>query len=287
MTMISGGRFRILRRLSVAANHAILWIAVLWAVIPMLWIVVASLQTNDRLFQYPPNWWPAFYWGNFESVLTRTQVPRQMLNSALISAATAVLTVATGALAAYPLGRIKFKLRNYLLFAVLGTQMIPGLSNIIPLYIMIQNIGGVDNPAWLVVVYTAGALPLAIWMLTGFYQSVPSELEEAAMIDGCTPFAAFWRVILPLVAPGIAAMVILTFANTWNEFVIALTLITSSELKTFQLGLYDFLSTDAQTFLRYGNLHAAAVLGLIPTLIAYMVVQRQLISGITAGAVKG
>lgn len=270
-----------------ALNHGILWVAVLWAVIPMLWIVVASLQPNERLFQYPPNWLPEFFMGNFIGVLTRTQVPRQMLNSALISGATAILTVAAGALAAYPLGRIRFPLRNVLLFAVLGTQMIPGLSNIIPLYIMIQGVGGIDNPLWLAVIYTAGALPLAIWMLTGFYQSVPAELEEAAMIDGCTPFQAFWRVVLPLVAPGIAAMVILTFANTWNEFVIVLTMITSSELKTFQLGLYDFLSTDAQTFLRYGNLHAAAVLGLIPTLIAYLVVQRQLISGITAGAVKG
>lgn len=287
MTSALPRRVPLSRMLRMTANHVVLWVAVAWAVIPMLWIVVASLQTNERLFQYPPNWLPEFFTGNFESVLTRTQVPRQMLNSALVSSATAILTVAVGALAAYPLGRIRFRLRNGLLFFVLGTQMIPGLSNIIPLYIMIQGLGGVNNPFWLVVVYAAGALPLAIWMLTGFYQAVPSELEEAAMIDGCTPFAAFWRVVLPLVTPGIAAMLILTFANTWNEFVIALTLITSSELKTFQLGLYDFLSTDAQTFLRYGNLHAAAVLGLIPTLVAYLVVQRQLISGITAGAVKG
>jgi ABC-type glycerol-3-phosphate transport system permease component len=267
--------------------HGVLIVATVLAMLPMLWIIVAAFQPNERLFQYPPNWLPSWYTENFSSVLARTHLPKWLLNSAVVAVATAVMTALLGALAAYAFARFEFRLRTALLFAVLATQMIPGLTNIIPLYIMIQAVGSTDTLFWLVVTYTAGALPLAIWMLTSFFQSIPRELEEAALIDGCTLFGAFWRVVLPLVLPGLAAVSILVFVIAWNEFVIALTFISSSELKTYQLGLYDFLTTDAQIFLRYGHLHAAAAIGLVPTLIGYLLVQRYFISGLTAGAVKG
>ena len=197
------------------------------------------------------------------------------------------MTALLGALAAYAFARFEFRLRTALLFAVLATQMIPGLTNIIPLYIMIQTVR-FDRHALLADRdLHRGALPLAIWMLTSFFRSIPRELEEATLIDGCTLFGAFWHVVLPLVLPGLAAVAILVFVIAWNEFVIALTFISSSELKTYQLGLYDFLTTDAQVFLRYGHLHTAAAIGLVPTLIGYLLVQRYFISGLTAGAVKG
>jgi multiple sugar transport system permease protein len=267
--------------------HAILMIAVLFAMIPMLWIIVAAFQPNERLFQYPPNWLPGPYFENFTSVLTRTKLPQWLLNSSVVAVTTALATALTGAMAAYAFARFQFRWRSALLFAVLATQMIPGLTNIIPLYIMIQSVGATDSLGWLIVTYSAGALPLAIWMLTSFFQAIPRELEEAALMDGCTLLGAFWRVVLPLMLPGLAAVAILVFVMAWNEFVIALTFISTSSLKTYQLGLYDFLTTDAQIFLRYGYLHAAAAIGLVPTFIGYMLVQRYFISGLTAGAVKG
>jgi ABC-type glycerol-3-phosphate transport system permease component len=267
--------------------HTVLMIAVVFAMIPMLWIIVAAFQPNERLFQYPPNWLPGPYFDNFTSVLTRTKLPQWLLNSAVVAVTTALATALTGAMAAYAFARFQFRWRSGLLFAVLATQMIPGLTNIIPLYIMIQSVGATDNLGWLIVTYSAGALPLAIWMLTSFFQSIPRELEEAALMDGCTLLGAFWRVVLPLMLPGLAAVAILVFVMAWNEFVIALTFISTSSLKTYQLGLYDFLTTDAQIFLRYGYLHAAAAIGLVPTFIGYMLVQRYFISGLTAGAVKG
>lgn len=275
---------RILEKITL---HSLLLLATALAIIPMLWIVVASFQPNERLFQYPPNWIPSFYLDNFSWVLTKTGMPQWLLNSTLVAVVTAIATAILGALAAYAFARFQFRFRHVLLFGVLATQMIPGLTNIIPLYIMLQSIGGTDSLAWLMVMYTAGALPLAIWMLTSFFRAIPQELEEAALIDGCTTLQAFYRVILPLVLPGLAAVAILVFVIAWNEFVIALTFISSSSLKTYQLGLYDFLATDAQVFLRYGNLHAAAALGLVPTFIGYMLVQRYFIAGLTAGAVKG
>jgi multiple sugar transport system permease protein len=267
--------------------HAILITAVLLALIPMLWIIVAAFQPNERLFQYPPNWLPSPYFENFTSVLTRTNLPLWLLNSSIVAVCTALLTALAGAMAAYAFARFQFRLRNALLLVVLATQMIPGLTNIIPLYIMIQSVSATDNLGWLIITYSAGALPLAVWMLTSFFGAIPRELEEAALMDGCTLMGAFWRVVMPLMLPGLAAVAILVFVIAWNEFVIALTFISTSSLKTYQLGLYDFLTTDAQIFLRYGYLHAAAAIGLVPTFLGYMLVQRYFISGLTAGAVKG
>lgn len=278
---------RLVHILEKVVVHMLLIIAVMFALIPMLWIIVAAFQPNERLFQYPPNWLPSPYFDNFTSVLTRTRLPSWLLNSSVVAITTALATALTGAMAAYAFARFQFGWRNALLFAVLATQMIPGLTNIIPLYIMIQSVGATDSLGWLIVTYSAGALPLAIWMLTSFFGAIPRELEEAALMDGCTLLGAFWRVVLPLMLPGLAAVAILVFVIAWNEFVIALTFISTSSLKTYQLGLFDFLTTDAQIFLRYGYLHAAAAIGLVPTFVGYMLVQRYFISGLTAGAVKG
>ncbi len=269
------------------ALHGFLWVATAFAIIPMLWIVVASLQPDDRLFQYPPQWIPqSLYLENFINVWTRTNLRFQMANSAVLAVTTAILVSFIGSLAAYTFARYRFRLHGVLLYSVLATQMIPGLTNIIPLYIFMQNVGLIDTRWALVITYTAINLPLGIWLLLGFFQSIPVEVEEAALMDGCTPMGTFLRIALPLVLPGLAAVSILTFVVAWNEFVIALTFISTSTLKTYQLGLYEFLTTDATVFSRYGNLHAAAVLGLIPTLIGYLFVQRYFITGITRGAIK-
>ncbi len=270
-----------------AVLHGILIAATFIAILPMWWIVATAFKPTDRMFRYPPSWMPNVYIDNFISVLTTTHLPRWLLNSTIVAVIAAMLTAFFGAMAAYAFARFQFRFRTALLLAVLATQMIPGLTNIIPLYLMISKVGITDTLLGLILVYSAGALPLAIWMLNSFFQAIPRELEEAAFIDGCTTLQAFRLVVLPLVLPGIAAIAILVFVIAWNEFVVALTFISSSELKTYQLGLYDFLTTDAQFFRRYGNLYAAAAIGLVPTFIGYMLVQRHFISGLTAGAVKG
>ncbi len=267
--------------------HAILIAATVIAILPMWWIVVTAFKPVDRMFRYPPSWMPSLYFQNFLSVLTTTHLPAWLLNSTIVAVAAALLTATLGTMAAYAFARFQFRFRSALLLAVLATQMIPGLTNVIPLYLMFSKLGATNTLGGLIVVYSAGAMPLAIWMLNSFFQAIPRELEEAAFIDGASTLQAFRHVILPLVVPGVAAIAILTFVIAWNEFVVALTFISSSELKTYQLGLYDFLTTDAQLFRRYGNIYAAAAIGLVPTFIGYMLVQRQFIAGLTAGAVKG
>jgi len=267
--------------------HAILIVATFIAILPMWWIVVTAFKPVDRMFRYPPSWLPDLYFRNFVAVLTTTHLPTWLVNSTIVAVSSALITAILGAMAAYAFARFQFRFREALLLGVLATQMIPGLTNIIPLYLMFSRLGATNSLGALIVVCSAGAMPLGIWMLNSFFQAIPRELEEAAFIDGCNTLQAFRHVILPLVLPGVAAIAILAFVIAWNEFVVALTFISSSELKTYQLGLYDFLTTDAQFFRRYGNIYASAVIGLIPTFIGYMLVQRQFIAGLTAGAVKG
>jgi len=274
------------RALVPALRHLILGLGVVFALLPMVWIGVASLQPPDRLYQYPPSWIPeTLFLDNFERVLT-TQLPAQMLNSTIIAGATSAIVVVTGSLAAYAFARFRFAFRDALFLTILATQMIPALTKIVPLYLMMQGLGGINTRWSLVLVYVGVSLPFAVWMLSGFFEGLPRDLEEASYIDGAGRVGTFFRIALPLALPGLAAVAILTFVQAWNEFVIALVLISLPELKTYQLGLFDFLSNATFDRSVVGLLNAGAVLGLVPTAIGYLLVQRYFIAGLTAGAVK-
>ena len=277
---------RLNRLLITSARHLFLMIGVLFALLPMLWVVAGALQPPERLYQYPPQWIPdTLYLDNFDDVL-ETKTPVQMLNSTLISAATAAVVVVAGSLAAYAFARFRFRFRDALFLSILATQMIPALTKIVPLYLMMQELGAVNTRWSLVLVYVGVSLPFGVWVLNGFFAGLPKEIEEAAYIDGATRVGVFFRIALPLALPGLAAVAILTFVTAWNDFVIALILVSSAELKTYQLGLYDFLTN--MTFQRdmLGLLNAASVLGVVPTAVAYLLVQRHFMAGLTAGAVK-
>ncbi len=274
------------RRLTMIVRHSLLLVGSAFALIPMVWVVVASLQPLSRLYQYPPSWLPSsLYLENFDSVLD-TGIPRQMLNSTIIAGATAVIVVITGSIAAYAFARFRFRFRDALFISVLATQMIPALTKIVPLYLMMQKIGGVNTRWSLVLVYVGVSLPFGIWVLTGYFAALPKEIEEAAFIDGAGRVGAFFRIALPLAWPGLAAVAILTFVTAWNDFVIALILVSSAGLKTYQLGLYDLLAQLTYQPELIGLLNAAAVLGVVPTAVAYLLVQRYFMAGLTTGAVK-
>ncbi|MGH2559655.1 MAG: carbohydrate ABC transporter permease [Thermomicrobiales bacterium] len=267
-------------------THFVLVVGVLFALLPILWIGAAALQPPARLYQYPPRWIPeTLYLENFSDVLD-TKIPVQMLNSTLVSGATAAVVVVAGSLAAYAFARFRFRFRDALFLSILATQMIPALTKIVPLYLMMQGVGGVNTRWSLVLVYVGVSLPFGVWILTGFFEGLPKEIEEAAYIDGASRVGAFFRIALPLALPGLAAVAILTFVAAWNDFVIALVLTSNPDLKTYQLGLYDFLTNLTFQQDQIGLLNAAAVLGVVPTVIAYLLVQRYFMAGLTAGAVK-
>lgn len=268
------------------SRHLFLILGALFALFPMVWIGVSAFQPPARLYQYPPQWIPdTIYLENFSRVL-KTQLPNQLLNSTIIAGATAAIVVLAGSLSAYAFARFKFRFRDALFLTILATQMIPALTKIVPLYLMIQSIGGTNTRWSLILVYVAVSLPFGIWVLNGFFGALPKEIEEASYLDGASKAGTFFRIALPLALPGMAAVAILTFVQAWNDFVLALVLVSSPDLKTYQLGLYDFLTQATFNRELIGLLMAASVLGVVPTAVAYLLVQRQFMSGLTAGAVK-
>jgi len=209
-----------------------------------------------------------------------------MSNSVIIASFTALGVVFASSFAAYAFARFKFPLRKTAFYGLLATQMMPALTNIIPLYMLLQVLKLLNTRTALIIVYTGVNLPLSIWIMTGFFQSLPIEVEEAAMIDGCNRFNIFTRIALPLALPGLAAVAILAFVMAWNEFVLALTFLSSQSLKPYQFGLYDIMVREMMQYQPHSLLNAAAVLGLIPSFIAYLFIQRGFMTGITRGAIK-
>ncbi|NPV53788.1 MAG: carbohydrate ABC transporter permease [Firmicutes bacterium] len=267
--------------------HVLLIIFCIYSILPILWVTVSSLKPESDLFQWPPRWLPkGLYLENFRLVLGQTDVTTTLVNSVIVSSISALTVMIAGALGAYAIGRLRFRGRDLILLAILATQMIPSLTNIVPIYLMLSKVRMIDTRTSLVLVYTGMNIPLSIWILIGFMQSIPRELEEAAMIDGCTRLSSFARVIIPLCLPGLAAVTILTFVIAWNEFVMALVLISSKELLTYQVGLYNFMLTQAGYFNQWAQLNAVAVLGLIPTFIGYLSVQKYFVAGLMRGAIK-
>jgi ABC-type glycerol-3-phosphate transport system permease component len=187
-------------------------------------------------------------------------------------------------LAAYASARFNFPGKNGILFLILCTIMIPGISILIPLYLMISRLGLHDTYLAVTLVHSAWRTPLVIWILKGFYEGIPVELDESAMIEGCSRLQAFYKIVMPLSRPGLAAAAILVFVYVWNDFVISMTMTSSDNMRLVQVGLYNFITA---TGIEWGRLMAGVLLALIPVLIAFFLVQKSLIQGLTSGAKKG
>jgi ABC-type glycerol-3-phosphate transport system permease component len=230
-----------------------------------LWINNPTLSNYVRLFQEYP-------------------FARFFLNSTIVSTFTTLIAVSFAAFAGYSISRFRFPGRMLVGILILATQMIPGIAILIPLYVLFNKLRLLDSYMGLVVSYNAFAIPFCTWMIKGFFDSIPSELEEAALIDGCTQWAAFWRIALPLSLPGLLATGIFAFILGWHEFIFAATFINSTELKTLTVGIASMKGIDV---IDWGLLNAGAVIVTIPLAVLFAIVQRYLVQGLTAGAVKG
>jgi ABC-type glycerol-3-phosphate transport system permease component len=194
----------------------------------------------------------------------------------------AVLTVAVHA--GYACARFDFRGKNLYLLLIIGTMMIPGVANIVPLYILGNLLGLLDTYLFLVLVYSVWMVPMIIWLMKGFFESIPSSLEQAAMVDGYSRWYAFYRIILPLSKPGLAAAAILVFVYVWNEFIMALTFTSSDQMRTVSVGLRYYVTSYG---IQWGELTAAVTLALLPVTVFFLILQRQFIAGMIAGAFKG
>ncbi|HHW13991.1 MAG TPA: carbohydrate ABC transporter permease [Firmicutes bacterium] len=256
-----------------------------FAVFPFLWMLTTSLKPNEEIFTRVPRLFPA-HWSfeHYLAVFQRGGFARYFANSAIVAVCTTLTSIAVGSLAAYALARFRFPLRSLFLVLILSVQMFPLVVLIIPLFIIMRNLGLLDHYLGLILAYVTFTLPFGVWMLKGFFDSIPASLEEAAMIDGCSRMGAFLRVILPVAAPGVAASSIYSFIGAWNEFMFAMTFINKEEMRTLPLALQAFFG---QFTVEWGPVMAASVVFTLPVLVFFLAVQKRLTTGLVKGAVKG
>lgn len=220
---------------------------------------------------------------HYTRLLSNPQLLQGLINSFIVGIGSTVVSVFISALAGYAFSRYEFPGRRLLMSVVLGIFMIPVSVNIIPLYIMLQELSWLNTYQGLIVPYQALILPLNVWLLKNFFDTIPQDLEEAAMVDGATRWTAFWRVTLPLTWPGLAVASIFAFRFSWNDFVFAATFTSTANRRTWQALLYTFLGAQRTD---WGILTAGVVIGMLPVLMLFVFFQRQFIEGLTVGAVK-
>jgi multiple sugar transport system permease protein len=255
--------------------------------LPIYWTVVTSLKLNKNAFDIPPELVPMHpTLSSYGSQLTdRSGFLTYFINSVITATGTTVLTIIVAVLAGYAFSRFRFFGRRWLLVAILTTQMFPATLIVVGIYVTFRELGLLDSYLGLVLAFSSFALPFSIWMIDGFFRTVPRELEDAAMIDGSTRLGALWRVIVPLTAPGVVAVGVFAFLNSWNNLLFALSLTSSQGMRTIPPG---FLLTYVGEFQYYwSDAMAGSVIVTVPMVVLFLFLQRYLVQGISAGAVKG
>jgi arabinogalactan oligomer/maltooligosaccharide transport system permease protein len=265
--------------------HIILIITVIIAVYPVLRIVTVSLRPGNRLLSTSLAIIPddaSFI--NYYNVLFNRDFFRWLWNSLLITSSTSIIGVMVASTSAYAFSRWNFPGRNPSLIFLLATQMIPGSMLMIPIYVIAARTGLINTWRGLVIAYSVSAVPFSIWILKGYYDSIPMELEQSAMVDGATRMQAFFRIILPLSTPALAIAFLFNFTQAWNDFLLARIMLQQTELYTWPLGLQ---SMQRQFMTQWGEFSAAALMVSVPVMIMFLTSSRWLISGLTVGSVKG
>ncbi|NIK62370.1 carbohydrate ABC transporter permease [Kribbella shirazensis] len=260
-------------------------VIVLYCLLPFYWMFVSAFRRPLDQFDNSllPSPWSL---DNLKAVFGEgVGFGRALLNSLIVAGVTTILVLIIGLIAAYTLARLDFRFKNVVLAIIITTSMFPGISLVIPLLKLFIDIKWINTYQAMIVPSLSFALPLAVWTLTTFFRQMPRELEQAAMVDGCTPAQAFRKVILPLAAPGVFTTAIITFIAAWNEFLIALSMVNKKEIQTANVAISKFtgISGFDQPF---GTQMAAGVVVTIPLVIAVLIFQRRIVAGLTAGGVK-
>ncbi|MGO4543630.1 carbohydrate ABC transporter permease [Paenibacillus sp. 2TAB23] len=254
-------------------------------VFPLYWIVITSLKPQKDIFSFPLKYWPErLTLDNYIHIFKISKFHIYIGNSLLVAITSAIIVLVIAILSAYVLARFKFRGHRQIMLAFFATQMLPGFVALAPLYLMMSNMGLINNRISLVLMYTVGLIPFSTIMLRGFFERIPSSLEEAAMIDGCSRWTALVRIIIPVMLPGIASTFIFAFVQNWNELFLAVMFIDNDALKTLPVAMNSFiLKFDVD----WGAMSAGAVLSIIPTILLFAFAQRFIVEGLTQGAEKG
>jgi multiple sugar transport system permease protein len=289
-TRRSGGDQGVVERRSAGrlwAKSALLVVILFWCLFPFFWLIMTSLKQGDRALNSPDLFQGPFGTQNYEAVFQQDFL-LNLRNSLAIAGMTTILCVIVGSFAAYALARLPLKRKILLLGGVLAVSLFPPVALVPPLYELWRTLGLLNTWEGLYIPYTSFTLPLTIFILTTFFASIPKDLEEAARVDGASPFKAFYRVVLPLAAPGVFAAAIIIFVSAWNEFLLASTFAPRNPevAQTVPVAIAAF--TGAVPFQRpVGTITAACVLVTVPMIIVALAFQKRIVAGLTAGGVKG
>jgi multiple sugar transport system permease protein len=264
--------------------YGILTIASVCVLIPVLWMVSTSLKDDTAVFATPPQWIPDHItFQAFARVWSDYPFTSYFTNSVLVVGASTLVAIFFSALAGYGMSRFEFRGKGSFLTFLLMTQMFPSIMLLIPFYKIMQSAHLVNTHAALILTYISFTIPFCSWMMTGYFKSIPKELDEAASIDGLSKFRTFAQVVLPLAVPGVVATAIFSFITGWNEYMFALVLTQSEDMKTVPVGIGQLIG---QYKILWNDMMAASLYAVIPLVILFVFLQRYLISGMTAGAVK-
>lgn len=271
------------------AGRVFLLFLLIFTAMPMAWMVLTSVKSQFAAMQYPPQWWPAEpTLQNYIKLLDPSnsvgeEFLRYFLNSLYVSTATTIIGVAVAIPAAYAFSRFRFPGRTFLFFSVLLRNMFPAVVFLMPLFLLMRWLGLVSTHYSLILTYLTFGLPLSIWLLKGFYDNIPIQLEQAARIDGATRFQAFFLIVMPLSSPGIIATAIFSFIGAWNEYVYAVTFLNNKDRLTLPVGIQRYFTEFATD---WPGLMAATFLMSVPVVVLFLVLQKYFVRALTEGAVK-
>lgn len=271
--------------LSTIGFYALVVVIVVFSVFPFYYAIITSFATGTELFKV--NYLPRnFDWGNYESVLGGRNFVRSIINSVFIATTTVVFALFLAVTASYALARVRFRGRGLLLMMILAVSMFPQIAVLAGLFELVRFLGIFNTPWAMIMSYVIFTLPFTVWVLTTFMRDLPVEIEEAAIVDGATPWIIITKVFLPLLWPALVTTGLLAFIGAWNEFLFALTFTSSETTRTVPVAI-GLLSGASQQEIPWGPIMAASVIVTVPLIILVLIFQRKIVAGLTAGGVKG
>ncbi|MFN8522253.1 MAG: carbohydrate ABC transporter permease [Chloroflexota bacterium] len=277
-----GGR-RTLGRGWVIATYVSILFFLLWTLVPFVWMMLASVKTNKEIYNDFTLFPKSVYWGHYASLMTG-KFATWLRNSANISIVATALSIVLGSMGAYAITRLHFAGRRAIALGLIFTYLVPSSLLFIPLFQIVARMDLADTQLSLMLVYPTFTLPFCTWMLCSYFRSIPVELEDAAMIDGCGRLGVLFRIVLPLSAPALVVVCLFSFTQAWNEFLYALVFTNSVSTRTVTVGLTQMLGEDV---FYWGQMMAAALITAVPPVVMYTLAQRMVIRGLTVGGVKG